>query len=740
MIESLVSQLPEIYQPIYGYPALSSKVSRPCFDRLEKISDIYIALRSLLGRQVRVLDLGCAQGFFSLKLAEWGAIVHGIDYLDKNIEVCQALAQENPELSATFEQGRIEEVIDRIESDQYDMVLGLSVFHHIVQEKGQSFVKNMIDKAAVHVGVLVVELALREEPLYWAAAQPENPRWLLESVAFVHEIARHETHLAAIPRPLFVASNRFWLLMDSAEEFSKWSEDPHHLAVGAHKKSRRYFWGQRYILKQLQFNHEFGERNKAEYLKEIRIKELLPNVSKLVKYGCSEDEGWLISEKIPGRLLLDLIRDGAKFDNRSVILGVLSQLASLERDGFYHDDVRTWNVIVEKNGFAHLIDCGSISEKPEDCVWPRNIFFAFIIFVYEVSKGIVEHPDPLRSMAISPYGLPEPYKTWIKSFWNRPMAEWSFGKMHDSLNKMPLHGYREAPLETAEELWARAIEEAIEKQKVFASYIRDKNRKEIDDLNLMTSRAMQAHSVEINLLKTSFEKLEQSLSRHIEEVAIAEKQLEFSNANYFRAENKISELEHQLAREREISFQNTNQVSHGAEVAICHTSSEKDVYEREKKIHELTQNSHHWWLRACELEKERNALLNSWSWKLTSPLRKVAKFLIAPGSSLRSSINYLLFHSIEILSKPIAYAMPFILRRPWVVNRVNKWLFKYPPLYRQLVDVARRGGVLPGAGTYSPPKVMAIASANGDDENMSSRAHGIYLELKAAVEKKKRGK
>ena len=736
MIEFLVSQLPEIYQPIYGYPALSSKVSRPCFDRLEKISNIYITLRSLLGRQVRVLDLGCAQGFFSLKLAEWGAIVHGIDYLDKNIEVCQALAQENPELSATFEQGRIEEIIDRIESDQYDMVLGLSVFHHIVQEKGQSFVKNMIDKAAVHVGILVVELALREEPLYWAAAQPEDPRWLLESVAFVHEIARHETHLADIPRPLFVASNRFWILAGSAEEFSKWSEDPHHLAVGIHKKSRRYFWGQGHFLKQLQFRHEFGERNKSEYLKEIRIKGLLPKVSKLVQYGCSEDEGWLISEIIPGRLLLDMIREGARLDIRSVILGVLSQLASLERDGFYHDDVRTWNVLVEENGFPHLIDCASISDKPEDCVWPKNIFFAFIIFVYEVSKGIVEHPDPLRSIAISPYGLPEPYQTWIKSFWHRPMAEWSFSEMHDSLNKIPLHDYSQTPMETAEELWARAIEEAIEKQKTFSSYIRDKNKKEIDDLSLMTSRAMQAHSSEINLLKTSFEKLEQSLLRHMQEVAIAEEQLKFSNENYCRAENKISELEHQLAREREASSLNVNQASCESEVTISKIALEKDVCERDKKIHELTQHSHHWWLRACELEKERNALLNSWSWKLTSPLRKVAKFLISPGSGLRSSINYLLFHSIELFSKPIAFMMPFVLRRPWVINRMNKWLLKYPPLYRQLVEVARRGGVLPGAGTYSPPKVTTMAGANGD---MSSRAHEIYLELKAAVEKKKRG-
>src|SRR3989338_4076883 len=127
MISNLVSNPPEVYHPIYGHPELSGQVSRPCQDRLEKIAQAHDALQRLLGRPLNVLDLGCAQGCFSLSLAERGASVHGVDYLDKNIAVCSALAQAQPHLKASFETGRVEDAIACLEPGQYDLVLGLSV-------------------------------------------------------------------------------------------------------------------------------------------------------------------------------------------------------------------------------------------------------------------------------------------------------------------------------------------------------------------------------------------------------------------------------------------------------------------------------------------------------------------------------------------------------------------------------------------------------------------------------------
>ena len=182
-IKNLIMSLPEIYQPIFGHPDLTNATSRTCEDRFLHISNVYQSLQTQLNRPLRVLDLGCAQGYFSLSLAKLGATVHGVDYLDKNIDVCQALADENPEFKISFEIGRIEQMLTNLEPDQYDLVLGLSVFHHIVHEHGLFEVQSMLTALANQVEVAIFELALAKEPLYWAASQAQQPRQLLDGFA-----------------------------------------------------------------------------------------------------------------------------------------------------------------------------------------------------------------------------------------------------------------------------------------------------------------------------------------------------------------------------------------------------------------------------------------------------------------------------------------------------------------------------------------------------------------------------
>ena len=470
MIEQLTADLPEVYQPIYGHPALSTHVSRTCSDRLEHIVRVHDNLRSLLGRPLNVLDLGCAQGYFCFKLAERGANVHGVDYLDKNIALCNAIAHSHPQLSVSFEVGRVEDAIERLEPGRYDLVLGLSIFHHIIHEKGVEAVKRLLERAAALSGALVVELALREEPLYWGPSQPEDPRTLLDTIAFFHEFARHATHLAPIPRPLFVASNRYWILGDEVCSFESWSKGPHALGYGTHEGSRRYFFGVNSIAKIYLFHHPREAHNKAEFKREIQFLQNPPAESRapeLIAFGENEASAWLVEQRIPGRLLLDLLREGVVVDHRAVILSILAQLATLEKAGLYHNDVRTWNVLIADDGATHLIDYGSISADGMDCAWPGNRFLSFFIFVREVATGVVDSPDLLRSISISPYGLPQPYRAWAASLWCRPLAEWSFELMHRALLEVSADDLDEST-QFPSEAWMKAAEEAIQTLKLFA--------------------------------------------------------------------------------------------------------------------------------------------------------------------------------------------------------------------------------------------------------------------------------
>jgi O-antigen chain-terminating methyltransferase len=435
LMKGLVSGLPEIYQPVFGRPELSMQVSRPCCDRLQDIVKVHDALQKTLGRPLKVLDLGCAQGFFSFSLAERGAEVHGVDYLDKNIAVCVAIAEEHPEFKVRFEIGRIELVIQQLEQDQYDLVLGLSIFHHIIHERGVEDVKALLNRVVAKSLILLIETALQEEPLYWAPSQPKEARSLFDKIAFVRELARHKTHLSPIPRPLYAVSNRCWVLGGKVGWFETWTENPHIFARGTHEGSRRYFFSPELIVKKYCFDHPRGQLNRTEFNREVcffkRVPAGFPAPMCYAIESC-ETEGWVVFERIHGRLLLDVLLQGDDVDYMNIFRSILEQLVVLENAELYHNDVRLWNVMIKNDGGVVLIDCGAISSEKKDCAWPSNIFFSFFSFVGELIFGVSNSLSSsagtgcLMRSIFTPRQLPTPYDSWMAGFLQGSVADWSF--------------------------------------------------------------------------------------------------------------------------------------------------------------------------------------------------------------------------------------------------------------------------------------------------------------------------
>ncbi|PZP60833.1 MAG: kinase [Pseudoxanthomonas spadix] len=428
-----VAVLPEKYQPVFGHPGLSKGSSRRCEDRLALIRKCAKVLQDEIGRPLRILDLGCAQGFFSLSLAADGHRVHGVDFLELNINVCNVLASEHPSFHASFQHCTLEQVVERLEPEEYDLVLGLSVFHHLVHDQGLEKGIQACALLSKKVGAGIFELAVREEPLYWASSLPRDPLQLLEGYAFTRLLATQSTHLSQVSRPLVFASSRYWYVDQTIGSFVAWSAQSHARSEDTHQQSRRYYFGERVFVKKMTLG--LGGRatvNKLEFHNEVEFLRDPPSGFDAPKLLVEADDGsdlYLVRELVRGHLLSEMIDEGVPYDAELIIDAVLRQLTVLERRGLYHSDVRCWNILMREGRSPVLIDYGAISADARDCSWISNLMLAFVITVKEILERRIVPSAPVREPAIDFMAFPPRLRIAFTRLFLLDRSAWTFSQL-----------------------------------------------------------------------------------------------------------------------------------------------------------------------------------------------------------------------------------------------------------------------------------------------------------------------
>ena len=372
-IELLVEKLPEQYQQISSYSNYDSSSSRDCDFRLCEILKIYKQIKKTLGRELRVLDLGCAQGYFSFNLANQGAFVCGVDYNEENIHLCDELAVFNNFSNINFTKDKIQNFLKSHPLQEYDLVLGLSVFHHICHEEGYQFTQNLIKETAEVIPNGIYELALSSEPMYWAESLNENEEEILDCYSFVNLITTFETHLSKINRPIYFASNELFLFESFAANFDTAFSSSHAFEDNTHNNTRKYFKSKGLFIKHISFEKDENKlQNKREFENEVKFLEnefLIENKPKLKYKFENEKFGIIARDLINGELLYNILSKLSFDDKKRIVLDLLlSQLIILEKNGLFHNDLRVWNIIVDQNNNVSLIDYGAITESSKDCV------------------------------------------------------------------------------------------------------------------------------------------------------------------------------------------------------------------------------------------------------------------------------------------------------------------------------------------------------------------------------------
>lgn len=150
----------------------------------------------------------------------------------------------------------------------------------------------------------------------------------------------------------------------------------------------------------------------------------------------------------------------------------------------------------------------------------------------------------------------------------------------------------------------------------------------------------------------------------------------------------------------------------------------------QRKTNMLIKELHSYWLSSEEYNHKLQKMQQSYSWRLTAPLRWIHHQLKQTGFFLVETTGRLARAGIHLLNKPISHMIGAILNYPELSFQINRWVLKWPGVHRQLVDLAAEHGKL--LDTFHTADENR-RSMHLDLSDLSPRAGRIYADIRAAM-------
>lgn len=160
------------------------------------------------------------------------------------------------------------------------------------------------------------------------------------------------------------------------------------------------------------------------------------------------------------------------------------------------------------------------------------------------------------------------------------------------------------------------------------------------------------------------------------------------------------------------------------------------------EMEKLQTTNQHYWQLAEQRQQQINALTNSWSWRITLPLRFLADCLKAPTKSFSNAVKWPFIWLVKKLVRTV-------LDNPVKADKINNWLLqKLPFIHRHLRQFAIHRGLLspvvgedntalvsPSNYSKKEAKYQRHASSNAlqDVSHLTPRARQIFHDLTANI-------
>ncbi len=397
----------EPYQPLYGVAGIITAPARISLDRAQAIAKALSPVRGL-----RVLDIGSSLGFMSFYLTDRGADVTGWEYNVENNEVARLVGELNGHEVRFVNKVFNLESADQIRPGHFDAALILAVLHHVTHFDGLEASQQMMKSMMSAVPVVIVELAAKgEDPaLFWNDAQPADPLAVLDlvrdDVDIVH-LGDFGTHLSDQTRPLYRISWKKIVEVNGRpypyKRVAHVAYEDSPIAGDSHR--RRYYFHPSYIVKEYWFTDDAPD-NWRQIVSELFIYGFLDgagpvhHAQRLLDAEFNHEYARLVIEALPGQLLSDsLPLAGTRVVG--ITRDILMTLRDLTTHGLNHNDVRSWNIVVDGSS-AWLIDYGRVSAGPDghdDVVALAHVMVAAVTGVRDAPFTLFTHLPDLAPLA-----------------------------------------------------------------------------------------------------------------------------------------------------------------------------------------------------------------------------------------------------------------------------------------------------------------------------------------------------
>ena len=388
---ALHASLPGPRQPAWGIGVAADAAKRAHDERIAGIIPLLEALPH--EGALRILDIECAQGYFTLAIAHALAArgckveVVGVDQREENVKFCEALAAHHG-ISARFVCAAFDmKFVNRQEHARWDAVLVLGEAM-IAAGAGTAEAVAATSLLGAHSSVAFCEMPQDRRPNVGCCALAER---LLATRAFSRRLTSSPGFPNGAVRDLYACSDHLAWVGERWFAFDRVTDRSHAGVPDSFSGQRRFFLGRETVVKQFQGDGRHGLFNRAELAAEAAaLQALRGEHGRYPAVFAQSDDGdviWLARESLPGELLSERMATGG-IDRDAVARGLLGELAHLESRGFYHADLRCWNVLLDGDD-VRLIDFGALVQTPSPL--QRLMLCAVLL---EIASGQAGHEQP----------------------------------------------------------------------------------------------------------------------------------------------------------------------------------------------------------------------------------------------------------------------------------------------------------------------------------------------------------